>query len=853
MIENKFDNLFAHMDQKDPKRRQRLISHLINTAEESRKIGEKVGLGNLCYIVGVLHDIGKIKEDFQNKLKGNSCKKVDHSSLGGVFILKLLNDYEENYDSKEWDKLNNIFNADEFAVDEFDYYNNILIYSIMSHHRQYNMVRKNKDGEYIYTNKYREIKEKKENKNLDEDFICYIKYLEKNNIFLKDIYIEGFKEYLKIMKKLKNLTIRTSEKKLEAFYFYKTLLIRLVVSILKSSDIKDSINSYEKIIKDEDLIEKENLIKKFEENINRKYQSFGKAQTKINKIRNKISNKIFERSKEDTGGIYRLNLPTGAGKTLLSLRYGINQMRYQTKERFIYVTSYLSVLEQNASEIKTILNNDDYVLEHHSNVIEYDEKSYDEDDDSFESIRKKYLLDDWSSPVILTTMVQFFNSVLKGKSSNLTRFKSLINSVIILDELQSLPTEVIYLTNLFLNFMKVVMNSNIVLSTATQPIYDDINLKHRLDYGDAFNKNTDIISLTGDDEKTFERVKLKLYKNPREEYSIEDLKYLILENKDKSTLIILNTKSVVKKLYELIEEDYSEKDLYYLTTNLTAYHRLEKIAEIKNRLKAGDKICVVSTQLIEAGVDVDFDFVVRSLTGMDSIIQAMGRCNREGKKEEAFTYIIKLHKEIEKTSMLKGIDDRKMACDAILDEVKKEQNIEKLVNDYFGKLYANLKEKDLIGILNLLSLNKNVKEEIIKFCKNNPDNPYISCRDDKYVEDRESPLGLNLFQSFKEAYDGFQLIDNSQKTAAVMYKETEDSINRIRCLEDDFKETYNMNILKEIKKLIKFLSRHTVVINEKDLTYCENILDGMIYVVPEIYYSKKFGLDFENTSGLLSH
>ena len=552
MVENKFDNLFAHMDQKDPNRRQRLISHLINTAEESRKIGEKVGLGNLCYIVGVLHDIGKIKEDFQNKLKGNSCKKVDHSSLGGVFILKLLNDYEENYDLKEWDKLNNIFNVDEFAVDEFDYYNNILIYSIMSHHGQYNMVRKNKDGEYIYTNKYREIKEKKENKNLDEDFICYIKYLEKNNIFLKDIYIEGFKEYLKIIKKLKNLTIRTSEKKLEAFYFYKTLLIRLVVSILKSSDIKDSINSYEKIIKDEDLIEKENLIKKFEENINRKYQSFGKAQTKINKIRNKISNKIFERSKEDTGGIYRLNLPTGAGKTLLSLRYGINQMKYQTKERFIYVTSYLSVLEQNASEIKTILNNDDYVLEHHSNVIEYDEKSYDEDDDSFESIRKKYLLDDWSSPVILTTMVQFFNSVLKGKSSNLTRFKSLINSVIILDELQSLPTEVIYLTNLFLNFMKVVMNSNIVLSTATQPIYDDINLKHRLDYGDAFNKNTDIISLTGADEKTFERVKLKLYKNPREEYSIEDLKYLILENKDKSTLIILNTKSVVKKLYELI-------------------------------------------------------------------------------------------------------------------------------------------------------------------------------------------------------------------------------------------------------------------------------------------------------------
>src|SRR5699024_2116032 len=152
----------------------------------------------------------------------------------------------------------------------------------------------------------------------------------------------------------------SEKKESEALYFYKSLLTRLLVSILKSGDIKDTINAYDKVILDEDEEKLGQDEKKFEENINKKYEYLEDPEGKLNILRSEISMDILTRSKEDELGIYKLDLPTGAGKTLLSLRYGVNQMNYQGKERFFYVTSFLSVLEQNASEMREILNNDDF-------------------------------------------------------------------------------------------------------------------------------------------------------------------------------------------------------------------------------------------------------------------------------------------------------------------------------------------------------------------------------------------------------------------------------------------------------------------------------------------------------------
>lgn len=850
------DKLYAHIDRDKIEKKQTLYTHLLKTGLEAKKIGEKVYMGNISFLTGLLHDIGKASLDFQDKIIKNSNKKVDHSSLGGLFVVKIYKSvFDEILVSKDQSilDLKSVLEKDKLTILDLSDYINILIYTIMSHHGQYDMVRKNEDMAYVLTSldrlkkieksPYRFGESLQESLDIDDFYKEVEKFYESKGIYIKDIFCKGFLEYLEIIKKIKDSAKEYSKnKEYEALCFYKSLLIRLLVSILKSADIKDTINAYENIIVDEDLENLRQVEKRFEENINKKYASFGESEGKLNVLRNEISDDILKRSKEDGLGIYKLDLPTGAGKTLLSLRYGINQMNYRGKDRFFYVTSFLSVLEQNASEMRKILNDDDFILEHHSNVVDdKDEIENDDRDDELDVVKKKFLLDDWTSPVILTTMVQFYNSIFKGKSANLTRFKSLINSVIILDEWQSIPTEFLYMTNLALNFMKIVMKTTLVLSTATQPTNASVSLDHKLFYGNLDGENEDIIENKNYDFSAFERVKLKIYGDINKMYGIEDIRDLVLENLDKSNLIILNTKKLVRKLYDLLENNYEDKDLYYLTTNLTASDRLKKIGEIKKRLLEGDKICVVSTQLIEAGVDVDFDLVIRSLSGMDSVVQAMGRCNREGHRQSAFTYLINLDKNEEKTSMLKGVDERKAACKAALNTSRGDLDIKKLTEEYFEKLYTNLKGDQYSDVLKLLAENKRVAGDFQKLNKVKKDLKEVA----GYLYDEKRKIYFDLFQSFKEAYKEFELIEDNNRSTIVNYKDTEKDLNRLMDLANNLKGPNYIKNLREIKKIVKKLSRHTVNLNKKDLGSCGNILDGKIYILPNTYYNEKFGASFD--------
>lgn len=184
-----------------------------------------------------------------------------------------------------------------------------------------------------------------------------------------------------------------------------------------------------------------------------------------------------------------------------------------------------------------------------------------------------------------------------------------------------------------------------------------------------------------------------------EEQSLDDVAAFILSREEKSRLVILNTKAAVRGLYDRLAGVMDVKDLYYLTTNLTAADRLARIDEIKTRLVTDDPICVVSTQLIEAGVDADFAMVVRSLTGIDSIVQARGRCNREGKRKEAYTYVVNMDRREENIAPLKGMGERKLAGGLILRNEGGEIAIEDFVSPYFEKLYANLKKTPYLPFL----------------------------------------------------------------------------------------------------------------------------------------------------------
>lgn len=547
-----FDKKYAHVKE-DMK--QSLFTHLENTAKEAKKIGDRVGLGQTSYLLGLVHDLGKISESFQDMILNDKNTKVDHSSLGGLIILKLLNDFTKSHDFSKWNDLYALIEGDNFLSIELQNYTNILIYASMSHHGQYDMVRKNSDYEYTYTSLQR-IKriEKIYGENSDKIFKKLIEDFKTKNIDLIGLYKKGFHEYIEIIRKLNETHNKYSDNK-EAKWFYKSMVIRLLVSILKSADIKDTINAFGSIsyeASDEEISE---VIKDFEGKIDKEYLSFGEPKNELNRLRGKLAHDILHRSKNDDTGIYELKLPTGAGKTLLSLRYGINQLRYKNKQRFFYVTSYLSVLEQNANTMREVLANDKYLLEHHSNIVDED-KSQSE----IGKIRKKFLLDDWTLPVVMTTTVQFYNTIFKGKSSNLTRFKSLINSVIILDEWQSIPTEFLYLTNLALNFLKVVMDATVVLSTATQPTNQDESLDHRLFYGDNSGSNKDLIKLSKDENEVFKRVDLKVYGNINRQYSLGEVGDFIKARNEKSKLIILNTKSAVKKLYRILSKSFDQAD-----------------------------------------------------------------------------------------------------------------------------------------------------------------------------------------------------------------------------------------------------------------------------------------------------
>ena len=191
-----------------------------------------------------------------------------------------------------------------------------------------------------------------------------------------------------------------------------------------------------------------------------------------------------------------------------------------------------------------------------------------------------------------------------------------------------------------MNFLKNVMNCTVVLCTATQPLYDHESIKHKLAYGHSVenNKNNaDLVMLSKKNRKCFDRYSIKKFKDVSSDsleniyVSAEEIAEFAFKNRDKSTLIVVNTKAAAGSIVKNIDElNLPKEDIYYLTTNLCPAHRKKIVSEIKKRLSQGEKIICVSTQLIEAGVDVDFEIVMRSYAGVDSIIQVAGRCNREG-------------------------------------------------------------------------------------------------------------------------------------------------------------------------------------------------------------------------------
>lgn len=340
--------------------------------------------------------------------------------------------------------------------------------------------------------------------------------------------------------------------------------------------------------------------------------------------RTRILRECMNKGQELPKGLYTLTVPTGGGKTTASMGFALKHIVARKMKRVIYVIPYTSVIDQNAEVFEKILGVEN-VVEHHAGIVyDTEESEYRE-----EACKKALATENWDAPVIVTTAVQFFESLFGCKSSRCRKLHNLANSVIIFDEAQTLPVS--YLEPCIAAISQLVKNygSTTVLCTATQPALGG--------YFQKYLPGEKMPELCSDTERLFEVFRRTDIQNLGD-LTLEQLKERL--GSEEQVLCIVNKRKTAQKIYEGV----SGEGAYCLTTLLCPDDRKKKFAEIRERLAEKRPCRVVATSLIEAGVDLDFPMVLRQEAGLDSLIQSAGRCNREGKrsKESSFVYSFRL-------------------------------------------------------------------------------------------------------------------------------------------------------------------------------------------------------------------
>ncbi|WP_415718962.1 CRISPR-associated helicase Cas3' [Maridesulfovibrio sp.] len=334
--------------------------------------------------------------------------------------------------------------------------------------------------------------------------------------------------------------------------------------------------------------------------------------TYINKLRCEILDHCLESAERDPG-LFTLTVPTGGGKTLTSMAFALKHALKHGMRRVIYVIPYTSIIEQNAHVFKQIFPPGS-VIEHHSNFDS--SKLKDEEEIPSADLKHRLACENWDAPIVVTTNVQFFESLFAAKPSRCRKLHNLAGSVVILDEAQMLPVE--YLKPCMRGLEELVenYNSSVVLCTATQPA---------LQKSENFTDGLEIAAELAPDpdrmHREFKRTKL----HDKGVLSLDEVAQEIC-GKDQG-LCIVNTRARAAELFSKIKD---EPGAAHLSALMCPAHRSEVLTDIRAKLASGKPCRIVSTQLIEAGVDVSFPVVIRELAGLDSIAQAAGRCNREG-------------------------------------------------------------------------------------------------------------------------------------------------------------------------------------------------------------------------------
>lgn len=342
----------------------------------------------------------------------------------------------------------------------------------------------------------------------------------------------------------------------------------------------------------------------------------------LNKLRDSARLQVLQKATLPTG-FFSLNLPTGLGKTLTSFRWAVEHAIANNLERIIIVLPYVNIIDQTAKTLKAVFG-DDMVLEHHASYTPPEKKNglaLTVEEKERED-RKKLACENWNYEIIVTTTVQFYETLFSNRPAKCRKFHNIANSVVILDEVQTLNKDLVLPTLDMLQNVQTALNTSFVFCTATLPAFES---------REGFPGVKTITPLVENAESLFNKT-LRVRFEQLEELRPISLAALknALETSGVSTLAVLNTKRPVNELYRELYSSPRWEKVFYLTTNLCPHHRKKIIEEIRAiLLKNKERILVLSTQLVEAGVDFDFPCVFREMAPLESIIQAAGRCNRE--------------------------------------------------------------------------------------------------------------------------------------------------------------------------------------------------------------------------------
>lgn len=549
---------------------QTLRDHLEGVALLTREFANAFQMGYLGYLAGILHDIGKYSIEFQNRIRGNT-KSVDHSTAGAKWILG--DQQTRNYlGSSKMDHL--------FAT--------MLAIIISGHHgglKNYGTV--DEQGSFWH----RWVNSTVPDWSAAWNEIIIAKY------DLKADLIHHVTKW---------------EKDTRAWSY--SFLGRMLYSCLVDADSIDTRNfcgfNYNSEIEDLSIIKLQNRFNN--------YMATKLADTERTFINQRRKQILFASIHQAalSPRMFSLTVPTGGGKTLSSMAFALTHAKRYGKNRIIYVIPFTSIIEQNAAQFRAALGHD-AVLEHHSN-FNFDE--YEEQYGPDEVQRLKLSAENWESPVVVTTSVQFFESLFANQRSKNRKIHNIANSIIILDEAQSIPREYMKPCLRALEELIRAYGCSVVLSTATQPIWQGLGI-HPTEIMDDPSP-LDLM-------KDFKRVEVEIYGSNKE--VITDQQVVDWIEESDQVLCIVNTRRHAKILFDQMKERDVE-GIYHLSGRLCAKHRSEILEEVKLRLQMNLPCRLISTQLIEAGVDVDFPVVLRSYAGLDAIAQAAGRCNREGKR-----------------------------------------------------------------------------------------------------------------------------------------------------------------------------------------------------------------------------